>query len=111
MRGLTESLQSELVGTNISVWIAHPGGVKSNIIKNAPDLTDTRQREEVHEIFTQAIGLSSEKAAEKILNTVKVDKKQLVFGTDAVIVNAIRSIFPGHFPRILQIVISRMTFK
>lgn len=64
-RGLTESLQSELVGTNISVLIAHPGGVKSNIINNAPDLTEAQQREEMHEIFTQTVGLSSEKAVEK----------------------------------------------
>ena len=60
IRGLTESLQSELVGTNISVLIVHPDGVKTNSIKNAPDLTDPRQREEAHEIFTQAAGLSSE---------------------------------------------------
>ena len=110
-RGLTESLQSELVGTNISVLIVHPGEVKTNIIKNAPDLTGTQQREEVREIFTQAAGLSSEKAVEKILDAVKVDKKQLVFGTDVVIVNAIRSISLGRFPRILQIVFSRMTIN
>jgi hypothetical protein len=34
--------------------------MKTNIIKNAPDLTNTRQREEAHAIFTQAVGLSSE---------------------------------------------------
>ena len=58
--------------------IVHPGGVKTNIIKKAPDLTEAQQREEAHAIFTQAAGLSSEKAAEKILNAVKVDKRQLV---------------------------------
>jgi NAD(P)-dependent dehydrogenase (short-subunit alcohol dehydrogenase family) len=61
MRGLTEYLQSELVGTNITVLITHPGGVKTNIIKNAPDLTDTRQREYAHEAFTQAARISSKK--------------------------------------------------
>lgn len=75
IRGLTESLQSELVGTNISVLIVHPGGVKTNIIENAPNLNGTQQREEAHEIFTQAAGISSEKAAEKILNALKKDKR------------------------------------
>ena len=56
IRDLTESLQSELVGTNISVLIVHPGGVKTNIIKNAPDLNGTQLREEAHEIFTQVAG-------------------------------------------------------
>jgi len=111
VRGLTESLQSELSGSNISILIVHPGGVKTNIIRNAPDLTDEQQREEAHVVFTGAAGISPEKAAGKIISAVKKNKRQLVFGTDAVIVNFIRGMFPGRFPGILKAVFSRMTFK
>jgi hypothetical protein len=38
-------------------------------------------------------------------------KRKLIFGTDAVIVNAIRSMFPNSFPTILHGAFSRMTFK
>jgi short-subunit dehydrogenase len=111
IRGLTEALQTELVDTNVSVLIVHPGGVKTNIIKHAPDIKDAQQRDHAHEVFTQAAFLTSEKAAEKILHAVKKKKRQLVFGTDAVIVNAIRGMFPGRFPGILQAVFGRMTFN
>jgi len=111
IRGLTESLQSELSGSNISILIVHPGGVKTNIIRNAPDLTDEQQREEAHALFTGAAGISPEKAARKILFAVKKNKRQLVFGTDAVIVNFIHGMFPGRFPGILKAVFSRMSFK
>ena len=36
IRGLSEALQSELEDSNVSVLIVPPGGIKTNIIKNAP---------------------------------------------------------------------------
>lgn len=111
IRGLTESLQSELVGTDVSILIAYPGGVKTNLIKNAPDLSDSEQRENAHKDFTRAAGISPEKAAQKILRAVKKNKRYLIIGTDARIVNAIRGMFPNSFPTILQSAFSRVTFK
>ena len=35
VRGFTESLRHELEGTNISVTCVHPGGVKTNIVRNS----------------------------------------------------------------------------
>ena len=111
VRGLTESLQSELVGTNVSILIVQPGGVKTNLIKNVPDLTDAQAREDSHQEFTRAAGITPEKAAEKILKAVKKNRRSLIIGTDAKVVNAIRDLFPNSFPRILHSAFSRMTFK
>ncbi len=66
IRALSESLAIELSGTNIHVMIVHPGGVKTNLIKNAPDLKES-EREAAHQTFTKAAMLTPDKAAEKIL--------------------------------------------
>lgn len=111
IRGLTESLQSELAGSNVSLLIVHPGGVKTNIIKNAPDLEDEQQREAAHGEFTRFALISPDTAARKILSAIKKNKRQLVFGVDARMVNFIRSMFPGRFPSILKAVFSQATFR
>jgi short-subunit dehydrogenase len=111
IRGLTESLQSELVGSNVSILIVYPGGVKTNLIKNAPDLSNSEQRENAHPEFTRSAGVTPEKAAGKILSAVKKNKRLLIIGTDAKIVNSIRGMFPNSFPTILQSAFSRVTFK
>jgi NAD(P)-dependent dehydrogenase (short-subunit alcohol dehydrogenase family) len=111
IRGLTESLQSELAGSNVSLLIVHPGGVKTNIIKNAPDLEDEQQREAAHGEFTRFALISPDTAARKILSAIKKNKRQLVFGVDARMVNFIRGMFPGRFPSILKAVFSQATFR
>ena len=111
IRGLTESLQSELAGTNVSLLIVHPGGVKTNIIKNAPNLDDEQQREAAHGEFTRFALINPDTAARKILSAIKKNKRQLVFGIDARIVNFIRGMFPGRFPGILKTFFSQATFK
>jgi NAD(P)-dependent dehydrogenase (short-subunit alcohol dehydrogenase family) len=65
VRGLSETLQSELVGTKVSVLVVHPGGVKTNIIRNAPDL-DESQRDTAHQNFSKFVLLSTDEAARQI---------------------------------------------
>jgi short-subunit dehydrogenase len=60
----------ELSGIPVHMMIVHPGGVKTNIIKNAPDLKDD-QWEEAHQVFTKVSFLTSEKTAEKILHGIR----------------------------------------
>jgi short-subunit dehydrogenase len=48
VRGLTESLQSELADTDVYILIVRAGGEKTNLIKNSPDLTDSQAREDAH---------------------------------------------------------------
>jgi len=111
IRGLTEALQSELAGTNISLLIVHPGGVKTNIIKNAPDLANDQQRQDAHLEFSRFALLDPETVAAKIISAVRNNKRQLVIGIDARIVNMIRAMFPGRFPGILKTIFSQARFK
>jgi NAD(P)-dependent dehydrogenase (short-subunit alcohol dehydrogenase family) len=110
VRGLSETLQSELVGTKVSVLVVHPGGVKTNIIRNAPDL-DASQRDAAHQTFSRLALLDADQAARQILRAMRQKKKRLILGADAKVVNAIRQLFPGNFPIILHAIFSKATFK
>lgn len=111
VRGLTESLLSELADTDVCILIVQPGGVKTNLIKNAPDLTDSQAREDAHQAVTRAAGINPEEAAEKILKAVKMKRRSLIIGTDAKVVNLIREIFQNSFPGILYFALRQMNFK
>jgi NAD(P)-dependent dehydrogenase (short-subunit alcohol dehydrogenase family) len=110
VRGLSETLQSELVGTNISVLVVHPGGVKTNIIKNAPDLAED-QRAAAHQNFSRFALTNADDAARQILRAVQKKKNRLILGADAHIVNTIRQLFPNRFPTILHAIFSKAQFK
>lgn len=70
VRGLTEALQSELAGSTISVLLVHPGGVKTNIINNAPNLSEN-QREAAHVIFKKSAMLNADQTVSKILRAMQ----------------------------------------
>lgn len=110
VRALSESLQSELSKTNISVLVVFPGGVKTNIIKNAPDLKDN-EREAVHSNFTKTALLTPDDAAQRILRALQRKKKRLILGTDAKIFFGIRNLFPNKFPEIFHTIFGNAMFK
>lgn len=110
VRGLSETLQSELSKTNISVLVVFPGGVKTNIIKNAPDLKEN-EREAAHSNFTKTALLTADDAAQHILRALQKKKKRIILGTDAKIFFAIRNLFPNKFPSIFYTIFGNAMFK
>lgn len=109
VRGLSEALQSELVGSHVTLTIVYPGGIKTDLIKHAPDLTEA-QRLAAHENFSRSALLTPDKAAEKILKAVKKKKNRLVLGTDAKLVNALRGLFGSRFPKVVNAIFSKAMF-
>lgn len=110
VRGLSEALQSELAGSNVSLLLVHPGGVKTNIIRNAPNLPGD-QREATHAIFSKYARLSADQTASKILRAVQKKKNRLILGVDAHLVHTIKKLFPGAYPRIIQAIFSQAMFQ
>jgi NAD(P)-dependent dehydrogenase (short-subunit alcohol dehydrogenase family) len=110
VRGLTETLQSELVGTGVTVLGVHPGGIKTNIIKNAPNLQEN-EREAAHAAFSRFALLEADQAARQILRAVQQKRYRLILGADAKLVNGLRQVFSGNFPVIIQAIFSKSLFK
>ncbi len=110
MRGVSEALQSEFAGSNVSVLLVHPGGVKTNLIRNAPNL-ENDQREAAHKNFSKYALLSADQTVKKILRAVQKKKSRLIIGIDAHAVHTMRKLFPNSYPKIIQAIFKQATFK
>jgi short-subunit dehydrogenase len=89
VRGFTDTLRMELEieGANVSVTTVHPGGIKTNIARNARIDPGVRAMatdpEQAAQSFERAFITSPEKAAEQILAAVRRDRRRALIGPDA----------------------------
>ncbi len=110
LRGLSEVLQAELSATGVHVLLVHPGGVQTNLIKNAPNL-EKDQKEKAHKNFTDLSFLSPEKTVSRIIKAIRVKKNRAIIGADARFILYMRALFPRIFPNMLRTIFSQANFK
>jgi butyryl-CoA dehydrogenase len=105
VRGFTEALRMELIGTNIYTTCVHPGGIKTNIMRSAtpkgPELTEAMHLKAVA-TFDKVAMTTPEKAARLILNAVKRKKQRLVIGNDGRAIDSITRLFPVAYSKIFK---------
>jgi butyryl-CoA dehydrogenase len=93
VRGFTDTLRMELEieGAPVSVTTIHPGGIKTNIAKNAridDNLAEiTGDPEQARRDFERAFITSPEKAARQILAAVQRDRRRALIGPDAKVID------------------------
>jgi short-subunit dehydrogenase len=107
VRGFTDTLRMELdiEDTNVSVTTVHPGGIKTNIARNArldPSIADVAgNAENIAEDFERAFITSAEKAAEQILTAVRRDRRRALIGPDAKAIDLVSRLPAGLYQSIL----------
>lgn len=101
VRGFTDSLRQELRGTGVRAITVHPGGIKTNIARNARTRQDPfgldRPPEEVVAAFESALRTSPEKAAAVIHRGVEHGKARILIGRDAYMIDALTRIAPTRY--------------
>jgi len=99
IRGFTEALRLEMKDTNIGVSCVHPGGIKTNILRNARFLQSTTvaEQEEAQDGFDQLAKTTPEKAALTIVNGIKKNKPRILIGFDARMVDWIQRLLPTRY--------------
>ncbi|HLM85672.1 MAG TPA: SDR family NAD(P)-dependent oxidoreductase [Solirubrobacteraceae bacterium] len=106
VRGFTESLRHELVGTGVRAATVHPGGVKTNIARNARIHADPRGLDRTHEQiaaeFEAITRTTPERAAEIIHRGVDAGKARILVGPDAYVFDVLTRIAPTNYFRILS---------
>jgi NAD(P)-dependent dehydrogenase (short-subunit alcohol dehydrogenase family) len=101
VRGFTESLRHELRGTGVRAVTVHPGGVKTNIARNArfhahptrPDLS----HEEAARQFDSLAFTTPERAAKTIHKGVKAGRSRVLVGPDAYVFDALARLAPTRY--------------
>jgi short-subunit dehydrogenase len=96
VRGFSESLRHELIGSNLTLTVVHPGGIRTAIADNArvsqgidPADAATGKLE-----FNKLLKTSPEEAAEQIARAVVKRRGRLLIGRDARMLDIIQRIFP-----------------
>ncbi len=95
VRGLTESLRSELRETNVNVSCVHPGGVRTNIHKLGVFSEDSA--ETAKSLNKMMDAMTAEKAADHILVGMAKGKKRILVGRDVKALDLITRLFPGSY--------------
>jgi len=101
VRGFTDSLRQELRGTGVSAVNLHPGGIKTNIVRNGRMRQDpegrSRSMDEMAASFEKIAMTTPDKAAQIIHRGVEAGKARILVGPDAYVFDAMTRIAPTHY--------------
>jgi short-subunit dehydrogenase len=101
IRAFTEALWTELAGTSVRLTIAHPGLVKTNVIRSSRML-DEGARERAVEM-QERFAMTAERAAARIIRAVERDRRRVLIGADAHIGAFLKSLFPVSLQRAITL--------
>ena len=106
VRGFTDSLRQELRGTGVRAVNVHPGGITTNIARNARMRTDPegrgRTKEQLAAEFEAITMTSPDKAAKIIHAGVDRGRARILVGPDAYLFDALARIAPTHYYDVLS---------
>jgi butyryl-CoA dehydrogenase len=107
VRGFTDTLRMELdiEKSNVSCTTIHPGGIKTNIARDArmdPSVTElTGDPEKARKNFERMFITSPDKAARQILTAVERDRRRALIGPDAKVIDLISRLPGGMYQSVL----------
>jgi short-subunit dehydrogenase len=106
VRGFSEALRHELWDENstVGVTVVHPGGVRTNIAKDArtPVVATQAEIEAAHKRFDRLLRMPPAVAAAKIIRAIERRAPRVLIGSDAAACNVIQKLFPEHYWRVIK---------
>lgn len=104
VKGFTEALREELEveGSEVSVTCVHPGGIKTNIARNArvtetKGMVDTKSTRD----FEKAFMTTPEEAARVIIKAIRSNSRRLLIGKDAIAIDLVQRLLPTAYQKLL----------
>jgi len=101
VRGFTDALRQELRGTGVRAVTVHPGGITTNIARNARIRKDPeglgRTKEQMAAQFEAVTMTTPDKAAEIIHKGLERGRARILVGPDAYLFDALARIAPTHY--------------
>ncbi len=110
VRGFTEALRQEMLvaGHPVSVTTVHPGGVKTNIVRNMTTVDGVDHAKLTSTFDKRLAGTTPEKAAKTILDGVRKKRARVLIGNDAKALDLIVRATGSGYQRLFSTVMSRM---
>lgn len=104
VKGFSDVLKAELLGTNVKVSSVHPGGIKTNIARNSR-ISSTQNIQQAKATMAKfekvALKMPPAQAAAIIINGIKKDKSRILIGNDAKALDFIVRLFPNNYHKII----------
>lgn len=100
VKGFTETLWQELRKTNVRVSCVHPGGIKTNIARNTRFYKSPGNKmthEQSVNAFDKMAKTSADKAADQIISGMLKNKRRILVGADAYVLDGLTRLFPVKF--------------
>jgi NAD(P)-dependent dehydrogenase (short-subunit alcohol dehydrogenase family) len=96
VRGFTETLRAELLGSNVHVMVVHPGGVKTNIARDARHREmDEENIRQFNSRFEKNARTTAEAAARQIIEGIRQKNPRVLIGKDARWMDRLVRLFPS----------------
>jgi short-subunit dehydrogenase len=113
IRGFSESLRHELQIANspIRLSVVHPGGVKTNIVRNSragSGVTDNERRVQSIERFDAIAQTSPKDAALRIIRGIEKNEPRILIGGDARFMDLLQRFRPATYWNVMAKRIARM---
>jgi NAD(P)-dependent dehydrogenase (short-subunit alcohol dehydrogenase family) len=112
VRGFTDALRQELRGTGVRAVTVHPGGITTNIARNARIRKDPeglgRTKEQMAAQFEAVTMTTPDKAAEIIHKGLERGRARILVGPDAYLFDALARIAPTHYYDVIARVMGAM---
>jgi short-subunit dehydrogenase len=105
IRGFSEALRHELIGSTVTLTVVHPGGIKTAIATNArlSQSIDPAEAREKITAFNQLLRTTPDEAAEVIVQAILKRQGRALIGADARMLDRIQRIFPTtYWKRIMR---------
>ncbi len=97
VRGFSEALYAELRDAGVGVTVAHPGGVRTNIVRSSRT-ADAAAKERMIARF-EKMAMEPDEAARKILRAVERDRLRVVICREAVAADWAKRLLPAGIHR------------
>lgn len=112
VRGYTESLRQEMIvrGHNIGVSCVHPGGIATDIARNAR-MDQDDQENGMADLFDKIVQTTPEQAAKTILKGVRKDKRRIMVGADAHLIHFLVRLLGSRYQLITQWLSKRLNYN
>ena len=115
VKGFTESLREELEieGACVSVSCVHPGGIKTNIAKNSrmgsvsKISTRATTPDQAAKQFEKIARTTPDEAAKIILDGVRKNKRRILVGFDAYMIDGMQRLLPTAYQKLLVMGVKR----
>jgi short-subunit dehydrogenase len=103
VRGFTEAVRQDLHGTSVAVTIVLPGGVRTQIVRNAR--TDSSlppaEQEKIRRRMEESFRNSPEDAAEAILRGIRRNAPRVLVGAEARAIDLLARLRPASYDSVV----------